>query len=84
VFVGETSSEALGDYVLGPAHIMPTGGTARWSSPCNVWDFLKMTSVYAPAESTAARLAGAAATLARAEGLTAHAAAVEARLRRGR
>jgi histidinol dehydrogenase len=79
VFVGETSSEALGDYIVGPSHIMPTGGTARWASPCNVWDFLKITSVYAPAASTAARLGEAAATLARAEGLTAHAAAIEAR-----
>lgn len=84
VFVGETSSEALGDYIVGPAHIMPTGGTARWSSPCNVWDFVKITSLYAPAPATAARLGPAAATLARAEGLTAHAAAVEARLRPGR
>lgn len=79
VFVGETSSEALGDYIVGPAHIMPTGGTARWSSPCNVWDFLKITSIYAPAAATAAGLGGAAAVIARAEGLTAHAAAIEAR-----
>jgi len=83
IFVGESASEALGDYVVGPSHIMPTGGTARWSSPCNVWDFLKITSVFAPAETTAARLGPDAATLARAEGLTAHAAAVEARSRRG-
>jgi len=79
VFVGETSSEALGDYVLGPAHIMPTGGTARWSSPCNVWDFVKITSVFAPAPATSARLGEAASILARQEGLTAHAAAIEAR-----
>ncbi|MBN1936308.1 MAG: histidinol dehydrogenase [Anaerolineae bacterium] len=79
VFVGETSSEALGDYAVGPAHIMPTGGTARFSSPCNVWDFLKITSIFAPAASTAARIAPAAFTIARAEGLTAHAAAIEIR-----
>jgi histidinol dehydrogenase len=79
VFVGEVASEALGDYVVGPTHIMPTGGTARFTSPCNVWDFIKVTSVFAPAEATVWRLAPAAVTLARAEGLTAHAAAVERR-----
>jgi histidinol dehydrogenase len=79
VFVGESASEALGDYVVGPAHIMPTGGTARFASPCNVWDFLKITSVFAPAEVTAQRLSPPAVTLARAEGLTAHAEAIQIR-----
>jgi histidinol dehydrogenase len=79
VFVGEAASEALGDYVVGPAHIMPTGGTARFSSPCNVWDFVKMTSIFAPAESTAHRLSVTAVRLAEAEGLTAHAAAIRRR-----
>jgi histidinol dehydrogenase len=79
VFVGEAASEALGDYVVGPTHIMPTGGTARFSSPCNVWDFLKITSVFAPAEATVARLSGTAAMLAEAEGFTAHAAAIQRR-----
>ena len=79
VFVGETASEALGDYIVGPTHIMPTGGTARFGSPCNVWDFIKITSVFAPAEATVARLSGAAAMLAEAEGLTAHAAAIRKR-----
>ncbi len=79
IFVGESASEALGDYVVGPTHIMPTGGTARFGSPCNVWDFLKITSIFAPAASTAARIAPAAIVLARAEGLTAHAAAIEIR-----
>ena len=82
VFVGETASEALGDYVLGPAHIMPTGGTARFTSPCNVWDFVKITSVFAPAEATVRQLSPAAVTLAQAEGLTAHAAAIEMRQQR--
>jgi len=81
VFVGETSSEALGDYVIGPSHIMPTGGTARFASPCNVWDFVKLTSVFAPAGSTVQRYAQAAMTIARAEGLTAHSAAIEKRKR---
>ncbi|MFL7807442.1 MAG: histidinol dehydrogenase [Anaerolineae bacterium] len=79
VFVGERSSEALGDYVVGPSHIMPTGGTARFSSPANVWDYLKITSVFAPAEPTVRRTAPAAIAIARAEGFTAHAAAIEKR-----
>ncbi len=48
IFVGETASEALGDYVVGPAHIMPTGGTARFASPCNVWDFLRRSPAFSP------------------------------------
>jgi histidinol dehydrogenase len=79
IFVGEGSSEALGDYVVGPSHIMPTRGTARFSSPLHVGDFLKVTSVFAVGGSTARRLAPAAAAIAQAEGLTAHAAAVLAR-----
>ena len=79
VFVGETASEALGDYIVGPTHIMPTGGTARFGSPCNVWDYIKITSVFAPAETTVVRLSAVAAMLAEAEGLTAHAAAIRKR-----
>jgi histidinol dehydrogenase len=79
VFVGEGSSEALGDYVVGPSHIMPTGGTARFASPLHVGDFVKVTSVLAVGEGTARRLAAPAETIAKAEGLTAHAAAVAAR-----
>jgi histidinol dehydrogenase len=79
VFVGEGSSEALGDYVVGPSHIMPTGGTARFASPLHVGDFVKVTSVFAVGESAALKLAPAARTIAEAEGLTAHAAAVAAR-----
>ncbi|GAG41936.1 unnamed protein product, partial [marine sediment metagenome] len=45
VFVGEVSAETLGDYMAGPSHVMPTGGTARFSSPLGVQDFLKSTSV---------------------------------------
>jgi len=74
------ASEALGDYVVGPSHIMPTGGTARFASPCNVWDFVKLVSVFAPSAETARRLAPAGTTLARAEGLSAHAAAIQRRL----
>jgi len=79
VFVGEGSSEALGDYVVGPSHIMPTRGTARFASPLHVGDFLKVTSIFAVGAAEAPRLAPAARTIAQAEGLTAHAAAVAAR-----
>lgn len=79
VFVGETSSEALGDYVVGPSHVMPTRGTARFASPLHVRDFLKVTSIFAPSADTALRLAPAARAIATAEGLTAHAAAVAVR-----
>jgi len=80
VFVGEWSSEALGDYVVGPSHIMPTGQTARFSSPLNVGDFLKITSVFGLGPATARELGAAAITLAEVEGLTAHAQAVRLRL----
>jgi histidinol dehydrogenase len=79
IFVGEGSSEALGDYVIGPSHIMPTMGTARFASPLHVGDFLKVTSIFAVADGAAQRLAPAARTIATAEGLTAHAAAVTIR-----
>jgi histidinol dehydrogenase len=79
IFVGEGSSEALGDYVVGPSHIMPTRGTARFASPLHVRDFLKVTSVLAVGGAQAHRLASPAQAIAEAEGLTAHAAAVAAR-----
>ncbi|MGC9335003.1 MAG: histidinol dehydrogenase [Anaerolineae bacterium] len=79
IFVGEGSSEALGDYTVGPSHVMPTGGTARFSSPLHVRDFLKVTSIFAVGAPTARWLGPAAQILAEAEGLTAHAAAVAAR-----
>lgn len=79
LFLGEHSFEVLGDYVAGPSHIMPTGGTARFASPLNVLDFVKITSVVALDANAAVRLCPAAARLARAESLTAHAAAAEQR-----
>jgi histidinol dehydrogenase len=79
LFLGEHSFEVLGDYVAGPSHVMPTGGTARFASPVNVLDFVKITSIIALDAGTAARLCPAAARLARAESLTAHAAAAEQR-----
>ena len=72
VFLGELASEALGDYVLGPSHIMPTGGTARFASPVNVWDFVKITSIFAPGAADVAAITDAGAALAEAEGLLAH------------
>lgn len=82
VFVGEASMEALGDYVAGPSHVMPTGGTARFTSPVNVRDFQNIISVVGINEETLRRIGPAAARLARAEGLEAHARAVESRLLR--
>jgi histidinol dehydrogenase len=79
LFLGEHSFEVLGDYVAGPSHVMPTGGTARFASPVNVLDFVKITSVVALDADTAGQLGPAAASLARAESLTAHAAAAEYR-----
>ena len=79
LFLGEHSFEVLGDYVAGPSHVMPTGGTARFASPVNVLDFTKITSIFALDADTAARLGPTAARLAAAESLTAHAAAAELR-----
>ena len=81
VFLGEGSFEVLGDYVAGPSHVMPTGGTARFASPVNVWDFVKLVSVISLNEQALRAIAPLAATLAHAEGLTAHAAAAERRVR---
>jgi histidinol dehydrogenase len=82
VFVGEASPEALGDYTAGPSHVMPTGGTARFSSPLHVGEFTKVISVIAANHHAVARLGPATIALARAEGLTAHAAAIARRLDR--
>jgi histidinol dehydrogenase len=79
IFVGESSSEALGDYVVGPSHVMPTRGTARFTSPLHVGDFVKVTSIFGVGDAAGRKLALAAQTIAQAEGLTAHAAAVAAR-----
>lgn len=82
LFLGERSFEVLGDYVAGPSHTMPTGGTARFASPLNVLDFVRITSLIDLDELTTAALAPAAAVLARAEALTAHAGAADRRVRR--
>jgi len=80
VFLGELNAEAIGDYTAGPSHIMPTGGTARFSSPVNVDDFLKVISVFALGPDDLREAGPPAVVLARAESLEAHARAVERRL----
>jgi histidinol dehydrogenase len=80
LFVGHSSMEALGDYLAGPSHVMPTGGTARFSSFVNVSDFQKLIPLVAVGEELLAGVGPAAARMARAEGLEAHARAIEARL----
>ncbi|MCL5960251.1 MAG: histidinol dehydrogenase [Chloroflexi bacterium] len=80
VFVGEYSPEVVGDYVAGPSHVMPTGGTARFSSPVNVLDFIKVTSIVALNREATLAIGPAAETIAAAEGLSAHARAMHARL----
>lgn len=73
VFMGENSFEVLGDYLAGPSHVMPTGGSARFASPLNVWDFVKIVSLVALDGKTAQEVGPVAATLARSESLDAHA-----------
>ncbi|MEJ2552069.1 MAG: histidinol dehydrogenase [Anaerolineales bacterium] len=80
IFMGERSFEVLGDYVAGPSHVMPTGGTARFASPLNVWDFVKITSLIALDAETSAALSATAAQIAQVETLTAHAAAAQRRI----
>jgi histidinol dehydrogenase len=79
IFVGHHSCEALGDYCAGPNHVLPTGRTARFSSPLGVYDFQKRSSILRIAPDTARALAGVASTLARGEGLIAHALSAEVR-----
>ena len=79
VFVGPYSPEAAGDYCSGPNHVLPTGGAARIRGGLAVTDFVKVISVQELSASALARLAPAITTLARAEGLQAHARSVEVR-----
>lgn len=81
IFLGRHTAEALGDYCAGPNHVLPTSGTARFSSPLGVYDFQKRTSLVMCRERGAAALARTASTLARAEGLTAHARSAECRMK---
>ena len=81
VFLGAWAAEVLGDYSAGPSHVLPTFGTARYASVLGVPDFQKRTSVVRGAGAAVAPLARAAANIADAEGLAAHAAAARARIR---
>lgn len=79
IFMGRYTSEALGDYCAGPSHVLPTSGTARFSSALGVYDFQKRSSIIYCNEPTAADLARPTSILARAESLTAHARSAELR-----
>lgn len=80
IFMGSWGCEALGDYCAGPSHVLPTMRTPRFSSPLGVYDFQKRSSLIEPSATGADHLAKVAATLARAEGLEAHAQSAEYRL----
>jgi histidinol dehydrogenase len=79
IFIGHWSVEALGDYCAGPNHVLPTGRSARFSSPLGVYDFQKRSSLIRISQAGAAALAPVAATLAYGEGLQAHARSAEYR-----
>ncbi len=79
IFMGKYTSEALGDYCAGPSHVLPTSGTARFSSALGVYDFQKRSSLISCTSELASELADTASELARSEGLTAHALSAEFR-----
>jgi histidinol dehydrogenase len=81
IFLGHYASESLGDYCAGPNHVLPTGRTARFSSPLGVYDFQKRSSIIRVSREGAERLGALAGRLAEGEGLTAHARSAQARLR---
>lgn len=82
IFIGRYSSEPVGDYFAGPNHVLPTNGTARFSSPLNVDDFQKKSSVIIYSEKALTANAAKIAKFARMEGLEAHARAIESRLKK--
>lgn len=83
IFMGRYTSEALGDYCAGPNHVLPTSGTARFSSPLGVYDFQKRSSLIHCSPADASRLGRIASVLARGESLEAHALAAEFRIQDG-
>lgn len=83
VFLGRNTPEAMGDYIIGPNHVLPTSGTARFASGLSVYDFMKRTTYAGVPAKALAELGPSAVTLAEAEGLTAHAASVAIRLKNG-
>lgn len=82
IFLGSYTSESLGDYCAGPNHVLPTSGTARFSSPLGVYDFQKRSSLIEVTEAGAQTLGAIASVLAHGEGLQAHARAAEMRLKK--
>jgi len=82
IFIGNYTSEALGDYCAGPNHVLPTARTARFSSPLGVYDFVKRSSMIEVSEAGAQTLGRIASTLAHGEGLQAHARAAEMRIKK--
>lgn len=84
IFLGHLSTEPFGDYIAGPNHVLPTGGTARFSSPLGVYDFLKRTNVIEVSPCALATLGPQVVRLAEMEGLEAHARAVQYRLDGGK
>jgi len=80
IFLGRYSSEAIGDYCAGPNHVLPTSGSARFSSPLGVYDFQKRSSIIEVSRTAASKLGRIAATLAEGEGLSAHARAAQMRI----
>ena len=82
IFMGNYTSESLGDYCAGPNHVLPTARTARFSSPLGVYDFIKRSSMIEVSEAGAQTLGEVASTLAHGEGLQAHARAAEMRLKK--
>ncbi|MEE9197225.1 MAG: histidinol dehydrogenase, partial [bacterium] len=81
VFLGHYTPEAVGDYLAGPSHVLPTSGTARFASPLGVYDFLKRSSVIYTSREALKKLAKPTIALAELEGLDAHAEAVRRRMR---
>ncbi len=84
IFLGEHAPEALGDYVAGPSHVLPTGGTARFYSPLSVDTFLKQSSIIAATQELLKKIGPAAAEIATREGFQAHARSIEKRLEKRR
>lgn len=82
IFMGKYTSEAIGDYVAGPSHVLPTSGTARFSSPLGVYDFQKRSSIIQCSAQSASTLGQMASVLAHSESLTAHARSAEARIKK--
>jgi histidinol dehydrogenase len=81
IYCGPSSPPAAGDYCAGSNHVLPTAGTARFTSPLGVYDFVKRTNIVSMTEAAAEEIGGPAALIARFEGLPAHARSIEARRR---